>query len=75
MLATSPMGDLVFVTLKGPNPLSGIPWGTGSTPGVGVIEIDQDGRGGRLVEMRSITNKDANGVERADPHGLAIRRK
>jgi DNA-binding beta-propeller fold protein YncE len=75
LLATSPSGDVVFVTLKGPNPLSGIPWGTGSTPGLGIITIDQDGRSGHLTEILPITNKDANGVERADPHGLVIRRK
>ena len=75
LLATSPEGDVVFVTLKGPNPLSGIPWGTGSTPGVGVIAMDQDGRSGHLIEIFPITNRDAGGVERTDPHGLAIRRK
>ena len=75
LLATSPLGDLIFVTLKGPNPLSGIPWGTGVTPGIGVIAVDEDGRSGHLTEILGITNPDANGVERADPHGLAVRRK
>ena len=73
ILGTSPRGDLVFVTLKGPNPLSGIPWGTGITPGVGVIEVDDGGRSGRLIAIQPISNRDANNVERADPHGLAVR--
>ncbi len=73
LLATSPNGEVIFVTLKGPNPLSGIPWGTGLTPGLGIIAVEEGGRSGRLVEILPITNKDANGVERADPHGLALR--
>ena len=73
LLAMSPRGDVAFVTLKGPNPLSGIPWGTGSSPGLGVITLDQDGRTGHLTQIFRITNTDASGIERSDPHGLAIR--
>ncbi len=73
LLATAPEGDLVFVTFKGPNPLSGVPWGTGSTPGLGIIAVGDEGRSGQLLELRALTNKDAGGIERADPHGLAIR--
>jgi hypothetical protein len=73
ILGTSPDGDIVFVTLKGPNPLSGIPWGTGATPGLGVIAVQQNGRSGRLMAVQPITNRDAGNVDRADPHGLAVR--
>ena len=67
-------GDLIFVTLRGPTPLSGDPHvSTGATPGLGVIRRRQDGRSGELVAIHRITNPDAGGVERADPHGLRVR--
>jgi len=47
--------------------------GTGITPGVGVIEVEDGGRNGRLVAIQPISNRDANNLERADPHGLAVR--
>jgi len=72
LLAVAPKGDLVFVTLKGPNALTGGALGTGSTPGVGVMRVDQNGRAGRFVRVVPISNRDAGGVERADPHGIAV---
>jgi uncharacterized protein YwbE len=47
---------------------------TGSTPGLGVIRLHQDGRKGELVAVHRISNLDAGGVERADPHGIRVRR-
>lgn len=75
LLDISPDGRLVFVTLRGPTPLSGDPHvSTGSTPGLGVIRVRDGGRGGDLIEIQRISNPDAGGVERADPHGLRVRR-
>ncbi|HWB42358.1 MAG TPA: hypothetical protein VG500_13950 [Gemmatimonadales bacterium] len=75
LLDVSPSGDLLFVTLRGPTPLSGDPHvSTGSTPGLGVVRLRHDGRKGELVAIHRITNPDAGGVERADPHGLRVRR-
>lgn len=72
---TSPDGDLVFVALRGPTPLSGDPHNaTGATPGLGVIEVAEGGRSGRLRTIFRLTNVGADGVERADPHGLRVRR-
>jgi DNA-binding beta-propeller fold protein YncE len=76
LLDISPAGNRVFASLRGPNPLSGDPHSsTGSTPGVGVIEVQDGGRTGELRAIARITNVDAGGVERADPHGLRVRRK
>ena len=72
----SPAGDRIFVSLRGPNPLSGSPHAaTGSTPGVGVIQVRRGGRDGRLRSVVQISNVDAAGVERADAHGIRVRLK
>ncbi|MBW3655726.1 MAG: hypothetical protein KY444_06445 [Gemmatimonadetes bacterium] len=71
--AMAPGGDRVFVALRGPTPLSGDPHNaTGSTPGLGIIELSRGGRSGRLAGIIRITNP-ADGVERADPHSVAVR--
>lgn len=70
-----PAGGLAFVALRGPTPLSGDPHNaTGSTPGLGIIEVADGGRSGRLLRIVRLTNVGADGVERADPHGLRVRR-
>ena len=44
LLDVSPRGDRVYVSLRGKLPLSGDPHAsTGSTPGVGVIEVKHGG--------------------------------
>jgi hypothetical protein len=71
--AISPSGDRIFVALRGPTPLSGDPHNaTGSTPGLGVIELSEGGRNGRLAAIVRITNI-SDGVDRADPHAVAVR--
>lgn len=71
----SPDGRLVFVAFRGPTPLSGDPHNaTGSTPGLAVMEVTEDGRNGRLAGIVRLTNVGEDGVERADPHGLRVRR-
>ena len=70
----SPSGHRIFVSLRGPNPLSGSPHAaTGSTPGLGVIQVEQGGKGGVLKSVVEISNVDAAGVERADCHGIRVR--
>lgn len=70
----SPSGNRIFVSLRGPNPLSGSPHAaTGSTPGLGVIQVDQGGEDGKLKSVVKISNVDAAGVERADCHGIRVR--
>lgn len=70
----SPSGHRVYVSLRGPNPLSGSPHAaTGSTPGLGVIHVNQAGNGGVLRSVVAISNVDSTGVERADTHGIRVR--
>lgn len=72
----SPSGNRLFVSLRGPNPLSGSPHAaTGSTPGLGVIQVKQGGKVGELKSVVEISNVDAAGVERADCHGIRVRLK
>lgn len=72
----APSGNRMFVSLRGPNPLSGDPHSaTGSTPGLGVIRLTHGGRAGTLIAVIRVTNVDATGVERADPHGIRVRLK
>lgn len=71
----SPDGDLVFVAFRGPTPLSGDPHNAkGSTPGLAILEVLDGGANGRLIGLVRLTNVGADGVEKADPHGLRVRR-
>ena len=76
LLATSPNGSHVFMTLRGPNPLTADPHvSTGSTPGLGIIKVQAGGRTGTFEAIAPVSNVDATGVERADMHALTIRLK
>jgi DNA-binding beta-propeller fold protein YncE len=76
LLVTSPNGSHVFMSLRGPNPLSADPHvSTGSTPGVGVIKVQQGGRDGKFEAVAPASNLDASNVERADVHAITIRLK
>jgi DNA-binding beta-propeller fold protein YncE len=74
LLVLSPEGTHMFLTFRGPNPLSGDPHvSTGATPGVGVLKITEGGRNGIFEAIALMTNKDAGGVERADAHAIWMR--
>jgi DNA-binding beta-propeller fold protein YncE len=76
LIATSPNGSHIFMSLRGPNPLTADPHvSTGSTPGVGVIKVTQGGQSGKFEAVAPVSNIDAAGVERADMHALTIRLK
>ena len=78
LLERSPNGNRVFMALRGPVPLTGNAPGinnaVGSTPGLGIVRVEQGGRHGVLQAIVPITNV-VNGVELADPHGIAVRVK
>jgi hypothetical protein len=78
LLGVSPSGNRMFMTLRGPVPLTGNAPGVnnavGSTPGVGVVRVTKGGRDGVFQAIARITHVVA-GLETADPHGLAIRMK
>lgn len=77
ILGISPAGNRVYASLRGPNPLTGnnseVNNAKGETPGVGIVRVQSGGRNGTLHAVARISNLDSGGVERADPHGLAVR--
>jgi hypothetical protein len=71
----APSGNRIFVSLRGPLPLSGDPHAsTGITPGLAVVQVQHGGLTGFAKAIAPISNVDAGGVERADAHGIALRR-
>jgi hypothetical protein len=75
LMDIAPAGNRIYLALRGPNPLSGDPHAsTGSSPGVGVVRVEQNGRHGVLEAIVPISNRDALGVERADIHTVRVRR-
>ena len=71
LLALSPEGTYMFLTFRGPNPLSGDPHvSTGATPGVGVLKITAGGRNGIFESIAPMSNRNADGTERADAHAI-----
>jgi hypothetical protein len=74
----SPDGNRAYVTLRGPNPLTGnapsVNNAVGTTPGLGIIRVTQGGRNGVLQSIAPVSRK-IGGVERADPHGIGVRMK
>jgi DNA-binding beta-propeller fold protein YncE len=74
LMALSPNGNYVYMSLRGPNPLTADPHvSTGTTPGVGVVLVKNNGRDGQMESLLPVTNIDGGGVERADVHAMTIR--
>ncbi len=88
LLALHPRIDYALVALRGPCPLTGNAPGinnaVGTTPGVGLISIDNGGLSGRLQSIAPIQNVDstisscapagaAPSNNRADVHAIAVR--
>ena len=65
----SPGGHYMFASLRGPRPASGHE-AFGSTPGVGVIEVRQGGRSGRLAGVARVAGL---GGKTPDPHAIRVR--
>jgi hypothetical protein len=87
LMDAAPDGSYVFAALRGPSPLTGnnkeVNNAVGSTPGVGVIKVEGNGRGGALLGIAPISKmvqeKDKEGkdvmVDKADPHGIQVRKR
>ncbi|MGH9267794.1 MAG: YncE family protein, partial [Acidimicrobiales bacterium] len=74
----SPQGHRVYVALRGPVPLTGnapaVNNAAGATPGLGIIRVEAGGADGALQAVNRVSNVGADGLERADPHVLRVRR-
>lgn len=74
LVDVAPSGNRLFVALRGPVPLSGDPHNaTGSTPGLGVIQVTEAGRNGRLMAVVPLTNPNQQAGQAPDAHGLRVR--
>jgi DNA-binding beta-propeller fold protein YncE len=74
LVAVSPNGSHAFLSLRGPVPLTADPHvSTGSTPGVGIVKVTQDGRNGVFEAVAPVANVDPAGIERADVHAMTLR--
>ena len=75
LLGTSPAGNRIFFTMRGPIPLTGNAPGVnnavGNSPGLGVMRVEQGGRDGTFFARAPITHV-VGGQETADPHGIAV---
>ena len=78
LLERSPSGSFMFMALRGPNPLTanvaGINNAICATPGLGILKVKSGGKNGVFRAVVPISHV-VSGVERADPHGIAIRVK
>ena len=76
LLAIAPSGNRGYAALRGPNPLTanvaGVDNAVGSTPGLGVLRVEVNGARGVFQARAPITHV-VDGIERADPHGIAVR--
>lgn len=74
LLDIAPAGNRIFASLRGPTPLSGDPHNSiGSTPGLAVIQVTQNGRSGELTAVVPITNPLQQPGQDPDPHGVKVR--
>jgi DNA-binding beta-propeller fold protein YncE len=71
LMDVSPDGSLVFVTLRGPKPLTGGAPAIGVSPGMAVIQVDSNGAGGHRIAFIPIGSQAPDSD--ADPHGIAVR--
>jgi hypothetical protein len=70
----APGGRTLFVALRGPVPLSGDPHNaSGSTPGLGIIDVTRGGRSGSLTAVIPMTNAMQQPGQAPDAHGLRVR--
>jgi DNA-binding beta-propeller fold protein YncE len=75
LMDISPSGNRIFMTLRGPIPLTGnnpaFNNAVGNTPGLGIIRVEEGGSRGTFFARVPISHI-VDGVERADPHGLRV---
>jgi DNA-binding beta-propeller fold protein YncE len=72
LMDLSPAGDRVFMTLRGPNNLTGGAPAKGETPGFAALSVLDGGRSGARAAFVPIGAQTPDSP--ADPHALAVRR-
>jgi DNA-binding beta-propeller fold protein YncE len=72
LMDVAPDGSRVFMSLRGPNNLTGGAPAKGVTPGLAVLDVRDGGRAGQLAFFVPIGPQGMRAP--ADPHGIAVRR-
>lgn len=85
LLEITPEGKYFMIAFRGPKPVTVSHSAQGSCPGVGIVEITEEGKAGRLVDVLRSTNivdtvsigtitggTDYTGSERSDVHGAIV---
>ncbi len=73
LAAASPDGSRMYVALRGPVPQTGAHAASGSTPGLGIVNVEGGGVGGRLSAVMPTSNiNPINGAQESDPHGVTV---
>jgi hypothetical protein len=76
LASLSPHGDLVYVALRGPYPLTISHAALGTCPGLGVVQLENGGKSGKLVHVLPTANLNAAGnKDISDPHAAIVRIK
>jgi hypothetical protein len=74
--AVSPLGNRIYIALRGPKPQTGAHAAQGQTPGLGIIDLWQAGRTGELSQvLRTTFPNPVDGSEESDPHAAYVRLK
>lgn len=72
LMDVSPAGDRVYMTLRGPNNLTGGAPAKGETPGFATLSVLDGGRNGSRAAFVPIGSQAADSP--TDPHAIAVRR-
>jgi len=72
----SPLGNRIYVALRGPKPQTGAHAAVGKTPGLGIIGLTQGGKSGSLTHvLRTNLSNPVDNSEESDPHAAFLRLK
>jgi hypothetical protein len=72
----SPLGNRMYVALRGPKPQTGAHAAVGKTPGLGIIGLTQGGRSGSLTHvLKTSFINPVDNSEESDPHAAFLRLK
>jgi len=76
LMDLSPDGSRIFVSTRGPNPLSVSHAASGSCPGLGIVTLSGDGKKGVLTSVIPTTWLNNPGTTNiSDPHAVIVRMK
>jgi hypothetical protein len=74
IVALSPLGNRVYMALRGPQPQTGAHASSGTTPGLGIMSVTHGGASGEMTHVYQTSFRNpVNGSEESDPHGISVR--